>query len=108
MGFNTAAIILNDALHDIRTDPEIGEKINRAIGYAHREGGDVAAHGKYGVCTNAITVLPPQHADTIQVVAIGHNTIRTLGYATQWDELDVLRAVADQMGYALRKKPARS
>lgn len=79
MGLNTAALILNDALHTIRRDPEIGDKIDNGIATAHRMGGDIAAHSANGTHIGAIQVLPSQHADYVQIVAVGGNCIRRLG-----------------------------
>ena len=107
MGFNTAVVVLNDALDSIRSDAEIGERIDRAIMLVRREGGDVSAHGKNAVHVNAIRVLPPQHADYVQIVAVGGNTIRNLGWSMKWEPEDLLRDLADHLGYSLRKKKPR-
>ena len=100
MGFNTAALILNDGLHNIQQDTEIGQKIYSAIATAHRDGGDISSGGHYGV----MTVLPPVHADYFQVVLIGHNTIKRLSTAFSSDPEAILRGMADEMGYSLRKR----
>ena len=107
MGFNTAALILNDALHSIEADAEIGDKIGTAVAMAHRKGGGVNAHGR-GVYIDAIQVLPPQHADYVQIVAVGGNCIRSLGYSGRWEPEDLLRDLAQQLGYSLRKLPAKN
>lgn len=107
MGYNTAALILNDALLAIEEDAEIGARISHAIASAHRARGGVAAHGR-GIHIDAIQVLPPQHADCVQIVAIGGNCIRGLGYSNSWEPADVLRDLARQIGYSLRKLPANA
>ena len=93
MGFNTAVVVLNDHLHEIERDPEFGAKVAEAIRYAGRD--------KYQY-TSGFSVLPTQHADTMQVVAIGGNTIRNLGYS-YWSakDEDILRSLAKDMGFRL-------
>lgn len=106
MGLNTAALILNDALHAIEWDDEIGDKIGRAVASAHRNGGGVNAHGR-GIHVDAIQVLPPQHADYVQIVAVGGNRIRKLGSSGKWEPEDLLRDLAQQLGYSIRKLPEK-
>jgi predicted flavoprotein YhiN len=108
MGFNTAAIILNDMLREIEHDPKIGERIYHGVSSAHRDGGRVAAHSEHGIGIGAIQVLPSQHADYVQIVAIGGNCIRRLGSSGKWEPEDLLRDLADQLGYSLRKRPAKT
>ena len=106
MGYNTAAIILNDALDAIATDSQIGDRILSGVTSIRRQDGGVTAHGAHGIHIDAIRLLPPQHADCVQIVAIGGNTIRELGYSLQWEPEALLRDLAAQLGYTLRKKPA--
>jgi hypothetical protein len=107
MGYNTAALVLNDAIGAIANDSEIGARISRQIALAGREKGDVTAHGAAGIHIGAIQVLPPQHADSVQIVAVGGNCIRSLGYSGRWEPEDLLRDLARQLGYSLRKLPAK-
>lgn len=107
MGFNTAAIVLNDSLNSIAEDPEIGERIRQAVNSSWRDEGDITARG-HGIHIGAIRVLPPQHADYVQIVAIGRNTIRRLGTSGKWEPEDLLRDLADQLGYSLRKKASKA
>jgi hypothetical protein len=103
MGLNTAAIILNDGLHSIEADTEVGQKIARGmreIGSRYGEDGVVSAGGSHGV----IKVLPPVHADYVQIIAIGGNTIRLLGVSGHYEREDVLRDLAGSMGFTLRRK----
>jgi hypothetical protein len=96
MGLNTAAIILNDHLHELQNAPDAGAQIARAIQLGHR--------GK-GWTNVGVTVLPSVHADAVQVVAIGGNAIRNLGYG-HWrdDDEKLLRKLADDMGFRLVRK----
>lgn len=96
MGMNTAMIIRNDFLHEIRKDDNFGAKVYAAIVGNGRE--------YYG---QAFDVLPSCHADYVQVVAISGNTIRRLeGYTGTYTSSDeeILRNLADSMGYRLTKK----
>lgn len=96
MGFNTAMILRNDHLDRIHQDPDFGTKVFTATitnGQVNRE--------------QAFDVLPSVHADEIQVVAIGGNSIRRLGgYAGNYasDDEEILRNLADSMGFRLEKK----
>lgn len=95
MGFNTAVIILNDHLHEIEKDPEFGQKLAHAIRVAGRE-------GQYN---SGFDVLPTQHADTMQVCIVGGNSIQRLGFSHWSDDKEgVLRTIARDMGFDLRKR----
>jgi hypothetical protein len=100
MGLNTAAIILNDCLHELEQSPDAGEQIAWAIRQGSR--GDGRTH-------RGVTILPSQHADTVQIVAVGGNTIRSLGYG-HWrdDDVALLKALAAQHGFNLVRKPAKA
>lgn len=98
MGLNTAAIILNDQLHDLARAEDAGQQIASAIQQGSR--GD-------GWTRCGVTVLPSQHADTVQIVAIGGNCIRPLGYGHWRDDPEaLLKALADQMGFRVARKSA--
>lgn len=98
MGFNTAIIVRNDFLHEIKSDPMFGEKVYR----------EVVSGGRNSQYSSSFSVLPSAHADTAQVVVIAANSIRPLGfgYWTQ-DDVALLRALADQHGYRLHRKSSR-
>lgn len=98
MGLNTAAVILNDCLHDLEQGGA-GREIVRAIhAGSHHDGWTPVG----------VTVLPSVHADTMQIVAIGGNSIRTLGYGRCRDtDEDLLRKLADHMGFRLVRKAKR-
>lgn len=96
MGLNTAMIVRNDFLHVIRKDENFGAKVYAAIVGNGRE--------YYG---QAFDVLSSTHADYVQVVVITGNTIRRLGgYAGKYtnDDEQVLRFLADSMGFRLVRK----
>lgn len=103
MGMNTAMIVRNDFLHEIKEDPKFGEKVWTAIAYNGNE-------QRMPYLGEGFSVLPSSHADYIQVVAIGGNIIRRLGIGGGYraaDE-DILRNLADSMGYRLVKKTQRA
>lgn len=99
MGLNTVAIILNDHLHDLARDPEAGAKIASAIAHASRDAFCQAP---------GVSVLPSQHADTVQIVAVGGNRLWNLGYG-HWKDTDedLLRKLADQLGFRVVRKAKR-
>jgi hypothetical protein len=98
MGMNTAAIFLHDLIHELESDPDIGKKIARVL-----------ASGGYTECqSNAVKFLPCGHSSTAQIVAVGGNTIRTLGYGnSDDDDVALLRKLADHLGYTISKKPEK-
>jgi hypothetical protein len=100
MGLNTACIIRNDFLHQLRDDPKLGEKI----------WGAVVSRGRGEYHGQGFDVLPSCHADYIQVVAIGGNTIRRLGYGGDYkaDDIEILRNLASRMGYRIVKIKERT
>jgi hypothetical protein len=102
MGFNTACIIRNDFLHDIEKDAEFGKKVAEAV----RANGDERYMRRN---SQGFSVLQSQHADYVQVVAITGNTIRWLGSGGNYRSSDeeVLRYLADGMGFKLVKKGSR-
>lgn len=101
MGLNTAMIVRNDFLHDVEEDPAFGQKVKTAVVFAsHPE--HAPYHGQ------SFDVLPPVHADGLQVVVIGGNGIRLMGVVLDYRASDesILRELADRMGFMLRRKPA--
>ena len=99
MGFNTAVIIRNDFLHQIKDDPEFGQKVYGAI----------ISNGRGPYHGQSFDVLPSDHADNTQIVAIGGNSIRTLGYGGDWGAEDetILRNLAHRMGFKLVRKAVK-
>ena len=93
MGLNTAMVVLNDHLHEIERDSHFGKKVAEAVRYAA---------GSRRQFTSGFSVLPTVHADTMQIVAVGGNTIRSLGFS-HWsaDDEDILRSLARDMGFRL-------
>lgn len=74
MGYNATVVVLLDRLHEIERDPEFGKKLADAIKMHNypREKPFV---------TGQTQVVDVQHADTLQIVAVGANSGRVLGYS---------------------------
>ena len=117
MGFNSTIIVMNDALHDIAGDKDFGAKLAAAVqklslGSKHNgpHGVDIRA-GCYG---NAATAIESHHADYTTIVAVGGNCATKLGtvYGTthhkEEDKLTILKQLADELGFGLRKKASKS
>lgn len=109
MGFNTTAIILNDALDDIRNDRQIGEKIYEGVlTVDRRNGSDVPAR----IFGNAIRIVETHHADEVALIAVGGNTAQIISnYICGWKQLFeedtkvvILKHLADELGYRVIKK----
>lgn len=98
MGFNTALMVLNDRLDEIRNDPQFGERVSAAVMQAWR--GEEKYFGSF-------SMLPTQHADTVQIISVGFNNINLLGHAWSDNPETILRELARQHGYRLvkRRKP---
>lgn len=74
MGFNTTVVVLNDALSEIRDDPEFGRRLADAVLKVQRgEPVDVSAHGKRSIHCNAAVVIESHHADQMVMVRVGGN-----------------------------------
>lgn len=102
MGYNTAVILLNDTMHEIERDAEFGQKL--ASHCRQVEGPRDGSYGPHGA-----KALAPQHAGTLQIVGVGGNTIRSLGYASLGaDDLAIVKAMANRLGYRLTRIPGRS
>jgi hypothetical protein len=111
MGYNTALLILNDAADGLRTGGEVAHNIYSAMFHSRREGERATDFG-IGSYPSGGSVLPSQHADHVQIVAVGGNYIKPVttiwnGWRDMADDTKLLKAMADSMGYRLVKKPAR-
>lgn len=95
MGFNTAMIVRNDFVHEIAKDIDFGTKVKTAISIA----------GHLDIRHQEFAVLPSQHADTAQIVVVGGNMIRSLGFGDCKDSDEaLLKKLAARMGYKLVRK----
>lgn len=113
MGYNTAALFLNDAMGNLKTDPDIGNKIYEAILISSRpEYREKGVEFSIGNHCNGGMVLPSRHADEVQIIAVGANYMRPLGtvyyaWSQMDDSVEMCRRLADSLGYNLVKKPER-
>jgi hypothetical protein len=120
MGYNTSLIIMNDALDQIASDSLFGRHVSEAVSQLDHMrhlkertglpfyGFDVPA----GNSANAATVIETHHADATSVVAFGGNRGVVLGehlYGKyregESEEEAIFRALADKLGYQVRKAP---
>lgn len=99
MGFNTAIIVRNDFLYQVKDDSEFGQKVYGAI----------ISNGRGPYHGQSFGVLPSDHADNMQIIAIGGNSIRRLGYGGDWGANDetILRNLASSMGFKLVRKAVK-
>lgn len=119
MGYQATIIVNNDCLQDVRDDSEFGRKVAQAVGklslpveYRGGRGSEVPIHT--GGSTGAYAI-ETHHADHYVVLAVGNLGAVTLSPAAHpikrnaedSKEVALLRAAADQLGYTLRKKPAK-
>lgn len=112
MGFNTTVVVLNDALHDIETDPGFGRKLADAV----LEGGPGRkVYVSAGNHANAATVISSHHADGMRCFVVGANRGQDLGYVGSFHSIDgdtesgrkaILRNLASNFGFqiAIKKK----
>lgn len=102
MGYNTVALFLNDQADQIRKYPEqLAEGLYRCMcGGCGSEERGIYLPGQ-------TTVLKSQHADTLQIVVAGGNTIREIGFV-HWtkfsDDEAILKGLADQLGFRIVRK----
>lgn len=107
MGFNSTIMILNDNLHRIKDDPDFGKKVYDAVcGFGHED----------STFDYQCKVLGVHHADNEMVFVVGGNTGQEVGYGAHWserldmrkeeDKVQLLKNMADRLGYSLRKKPS--
>ena len=114
MGFNTAFLILNDSADGLLSDQNIGRKMYDAMNETNRPENRVRGVS-FGVgnCANGGHVLAPQHADDVQIIAVGGNCMMTIGtawrsWADMRDPVKLVKELAAQHGYRLVKKVVRS
>jgi hypothetical protein len=98
MGFNTAMVVLNDHLSAIENDPHFGRRVSEAVR-------DVYGRRQPNWDTS-FTVLPSEHADFDQLVVVGGNSIRRMTDLPQAEAENLLRDLAWQLGFTLRRKPS--
>ena len=114
MGFNTTVVVMNDALNYIAEDKDFGKNLELGIldHYWDKDRVDVPARtaSGRGVHGNAAVVVAQHHADCTSIIAVGGNCATVLGkywgtHHKPEDKLRLLKLMADELGYCVRKKP---
>lgn len=110
MGFNTGVLILNDAIHGIQNDPQQFAN-NFMLACANFQRANDVVDFRIGNHVNGGTVFHLAHADMTGVYAIGgnHTTRLSIGnnggrHHTIEDKVQLLKKLADEMGFAVVKK----
>jgi hypothetical protein len=117
MGYNTVVLVHNDSLGAIAEDKYFGIRLQDAVlnySTATTEMNNVPAIGEHAFHCNAAKVVSVFHADSIKLFALGANTGWDLGASVGYSAARkspeefhtlLLKALADKLGYTLRKKP---
>lgn len=118
MGFNSTVFICNDAMDQIEKDPAgwwaatNRELVHATFGSGGYDGRPGPKNYGFGNHANAFWAVSNEHADVTVLIAVGgnHPTVLTKvhnggRHHTPEDQVELLRAAADKLGYDLRKKP---
>jgi len=111
MGYNTTVVVHNDALNAIENDKDFGKNLARAIIHLDITRDRIIDVPAGNYC-NAVEIIESHHADNLEAVVVGANAGWKLGYAGHWSinahtdegKVQILKNLAEQMGYTLRKK----
>lgn len=97
MGYNSVILVLNDRLWDIEKDPAFGSKLCDAIREASSRPDRFPE-----VPGSQTVVINTDHADVMQIIAVGGNYGRVLGSGS-WRDSDeeLLVKLAAKYGYFL-------
>ena len=97
MGYNSVVLVLNDRLNEI-SRADFGHRLADAIRECGGTGEPVDVRGQSG----QTQVLSCQHADIMQIVAVGGNTGRLIGTGFYADNDEVLlQKMAKRAGFKL-------
>ena len=121
MGYNTSVIVMNDAVYQMKGDPEFGKNLANAISAVdsqrvHAEMNDRPFFGtdvSIGNHVNGATVIETHHADGTSVVAFGGNRGIILAHSVwpygddEQEEVRILRSLAEKYGFDLHRKRKR-
>lgn len=95
MGYMTVVVVSNDYLSEIENQPL---RLVRELGTALRTG--------EGAELNGVHILPSQHGDNTQLVAVGggcstplHTVHGNARHNTHEDQVELLRKWADHLGF---------
>ena len=103
MGMRTVVMLNNDHCHVWMKDPELGQKIYRAMNRVNSKDNELDPYGSVVECA---------HADTQTLVRLDHYTgfepvsytSRTYGHSNEEDMILLLKDAAYKLGYRLVKK----
>lgn len=105
MGYRTVVMLDNDWAREWEKDPELGRKISTGMMFAGRNVKTENPLGSYG------SVVECVHADIKTMVVLGdYDSFETLSTKFSYGgvsvemKLDMLRDVAEELGYRLIKK----
>ena len=106
MGFRTVVVLNNDLANEWENDPELGKKIFHAASAKHWGGKNDQDYFQYG------DTIEQVHADTQTVAfldgyggtAVAHSFWHR-GQTEEQKNLEMLKALADKLGYRVSKKP---
>jgi hypothetical protein len=108
MGFRTVVVLNNDLANEWENDPELGKKIFHAASAKQWGGKNDQAYFQYG------DTIEQVHADTQTVAFLdgygGKAVAHYHWYCGQTEEqknLQMLKALADKLGYRVSKKPVK-
>lgn len=109
MGWNTTVVVYNDALDQIRKDPQFGANLAKAVSVLDHDRSrhvDVSS-GNYA---NAAMVVETHHADATALVTVGGNLgvchLTTYGWLhhERPTQERLLAEWADKLGFTVRRK----
>jgi len=96
MGYNTSVVILNDALHELKIEPDLGRKIVDAIHAQWAEGKPMAVPG----VGNAIQIIKQTHMDDHVSILVGDNTGKVItspkNVIFSFNEICALKAIGNK------------
>lgn len=114
MGFNTVALILNDAVHLIEQDPDFGKNVGDAVASfswpPNRRDASISARSpEGGSCYPALTIVSMAHADVPQVCVVAYNSGASL-WAKDCPEWAISAAAAalEYHGYKVTKRKPKA
>lgn len=108
MGFRTVVVLNNDLAHEWEKDSELGQKIMRAASLKGWTAASPLDRFEYG------EVVEQVHADCQTVAFLDGYGGKAMAYS-HWfrnqtedqKNLNMLKALADTLGYRVSKKPAK-
>jgi hypothetical protein len=116
MGYNSLLFVLNDRLSDINRDPktfwENGQEAHRAAMNCKPDREKTERQLEARRFAHQSEWVWNGHADQVGIVAVGYNTPVVLGsaycvgdFTKEAGQVEILKQLADSLGYKLIKKP---